>query len=216
MSEFLPAGAGAPAAFAIPHFPGFSMCRSGYSLIEVTVALGILLVLAATATPSLLAARDDARARSAADHVSSLLHLARLEAVKRHVNVALRFEAEGTDFAFALFADGNGNGVRSADIDDGLDEPLRPRERLAQHFTGVRFALEQGVPLIDGDDASTGDGVRVGRSRMVSFSPVGTSTSGTLYLLGRGRRQFAVRVLGPTGRIRSFEYHFVDGTWRPR
>lgn len=192
------------------------MRSSGYSLLETTVVLSVLITVAAIATPSLLAARDDARARSAANYLASLLHLARLEAVKRQANVALRFEDEGSDVRLTLYADGNGNGVRTLDIEAGVDGVIRPAEGIGQQSPGVRFAMADGIPDVDGDRSGGRDPVRVGRSGMVSFSPVGTSSSGTAYLLGRGRRQFAVRVLGPTARIRVFEYHFPSGEWRER
>lgn len=191
------------------------MRSSGYSLLEAMLTLAILLTLAGMATPAFLNARDDARARSAADHVASLLHLARAEALKRHVNVALRFEPDAADFRYAMYVDGNGNGVRTADIDGGVDGVIRPSERIGQQCPGVRFALDEQASAID-EDGTTTDPVHVGRSRMVSFSPLGASTSGTVYLLGRGRRQFAVRVLGPTGRIRLFEYNFSAAEWRAR
>lgn len=191
------------------------MHSRGYSLLETTVVLAIVLLAAALSAPSVLSARDAARARGAADHLASLLHLTRIEALKRQANVAVRFEPEGEDFRFRMYADGNGNGVRTTDIEDGLDRPIRPGERLLHQFPGVRFALDAGVPLVDGEDGGTAEAVRVGRSRMLSFSPTGTSTSGTVYLLGRAGRQLAVRVLGPTGRIRIFEYHRADRVWGP-
>jgi len=191
------------------------MRRRGYTVVELAVVVGVFATLAAFATPSLLAGRDDARARSAAEHLVSLLHLARFEAVKRHVNVALRFESDGLTVLYALYVDGNGNGVRAADIEAGVDRPIREAERIEQQCPGVHFAVEAGVAGIEGDEAPV-EPIKLGRSQMVSFSPAGTSSSGTVYLLGRGRRQFAVRVLGPTGRIRSFEYQFATATWRQR
>lgn len=192
------------------------MRTAGYSLVEMVVTLAAIVALAALATPSLLAARDEARARSAAGHLGSLLHLARVEALKRHVHVALRFDPADDDFLYAMYADGNGNGVRTSDIQDGADARIRPPERLAQQCPGVRFAVDAGVVGLEGESLGAGGPVRVGTSRMVSFSPLGTSTSGTIYLLGRAHRQLAVRVLGPTGRIRTFEYNHRTSTWRPR
>jgi type II secretory pathway pseudopilin PulG len=192
------------------------MPSRGYSLVEALVALGVLCLVAAMATPSVLAARDDVRARGAADHIASLVHLARLEALKRHVNVALRFEPVGGSVHYALYADGNRNGVRSVDIDTGRDARIRDVERLEQHCPGVTFAIDGLARTVDGEDPEADSGIQLGRGRMVSFSPLGTSSSGTVYLLGRGRRQFAVRVLGPTGRVRTLEYNFSAGAWQPR
>jgi hypothetical protein len=48
----------------------------------------------------------------------------RLDAVRRAATVSLRFERRGTDYAFTTFLDGNGNGVRTADISAGVDKPI--------------------------------------------------------------------------------------------
>ena len=97
-----------------------------------------------------------------------------------------------------------------------MDPQVRPAERLAHQFPRVRVGLDDGVPTIDGEAAEGSGPVRFGRSQMASFSPLGMSTSGTVYVLGEGRSQFAVRVLGPTGRVRVFQYHYQSGEWRPR
>ena len=52
---------------------------------------------------------------------------------------------------------------------------------------------------------SPADGVRIGSSRLLTMSADGTATSGTLYIRGR-RGQYAVRVLGATGRTRMLQY----------
>jgi Tfp pilus assembly protein FimT len=188
----------------------------GHSLVEALVAVTLLSLLGAMATPSVLAARDDARARSAADYVASLFHLARVEALKRHVNVALRFEPDGPGFRYAMYADGNRNGVRTVDIDAGTDRCIRQAEHVEQQCPNVTFAIDTLAQSVDGESATSAAAVQLGRSRMVSFSPLGTSSSGTVYLLGRGHRQFAVRVLGPTGRIRTLEYNYTTSAWQPR
>jgi hypothetical protein len=163
-----------------------------------------------------LGARDIVRAASAADHVAAVLQRARTEALKRNRHVAVRFESDGRSFRYGLYADGNGDGVRTAQIASGVDTLLQRPEAVEQHFPGVGFGLAGEVPTVDGEGSGDGDPIRVGRSRMISFSPGGTCTPGTLYLLGRGRQQLAVRVLGATGRIRTLQYHFESAAWQPR
>jgi hypothetical protein len=193
------------------------MPRAAYSVLELLVCLTLGLIASGAGAPVLLAARDGIRADGAADFLVSQLHGARMEALRRRAHVAIRFESEGDDYLLAWYADGNGNGVRATDISDGVDVLLRPREPLRAHFAGVRFGFEDGVPDVDGAATPADrDPIRVGRSRMLSFSPTGTSSSGTLYLYGRGRRQLAVRVLGGTGRIRSLGFDFGARTWQPR
>jgi type II secretory pathway pseudopilin PulG len=193
------------------------MSRAAYSILELLVCLSLALVASAASAPVLLAARDGIRADGAADFLVSQLHGARMEALKRRAHVALRFEPDGDDYLLACYVDGNGNGVRAADITSGVDVLLRPRAPLRNQFAGVHFGFEDGVPDVDGTGTlENRDPIRVGRSRMLSFSPTGTSSSGTVYLHGRGRRQLAVRVLGGTGRIRSLGFDFGARTWQPR
>jgi Tfp pilus assembly protein FimT len=193
------------------------MSLAGYSLVELLLCLSLAGVLAGAGAPAFLGARDTARAAGAVDYVAGLLHVARMEALKRHSNVAVRFEADGDDYQVAMYADGNGNGVRAADITSGVDSLVRPRERLGDQFPGVTFGFEDQATTIDADDdSSSRDPIRVGRSRMISFSAIGTSSTGTVYVRGAGHHQLAVRVLGVTGRVRSLAYDFGTGRWQPR
>jgi Tfp pilus assembly protein FimT len=193
------------------------MSRAAYTLIELLLCLGLVTVLGAVSAPGLLAARDALAADGAADYVAALLHGARMEALKRRAYVAIRFETDASGVQMAAYVDGNGNGVRSADITTGADPQLRPRERLEHRFTSVTFGFETGVPDVEGSPVSSGaDPIRAGSSRMLSFSPTGTSSTGTLYLRGRGRRQLAVRVLGATGRVRTLWFDFGGWQWLAR
>jgi len=193
------------------------MSRTGYSVLELMVCLSLAALAFALSAPALLATREGVLADSAANYIASELHGARMEALKRRASVAIRFEADGDDFLMAVYVDGNGNGVRAADISRGEDTLMHPRFALREQFAGVRFGFEAGVPDVDGGDTSSNaDPIRVGLSRMLSFSPTGTSTSGTIYLHGRGPHQLAVRVLGGTGRIRSLDYEFGVRKWVPR
>jgi hypothetical protein len=69
------------------------------------------------------------------------------------------------------------------------------------------------VPDADGQPPGSSDGVRLGVSKILSMNPDGTSSSGTLYLHGRDHSQYAVRVLGTTGRVRVLRYDSVQGKW---
>jgi len=50
-------------------------------------------------------------------------------------------------------------------------------------------------------------------SALLSFTPVGTASSRTLYVRGRDGSQYAVRVLGATGRTRVLRYAPATRTW---
>ena len=187
--------------------------QAGLTILELLFTVAILTTLLAIGLPAVNDTIDAHRTSSAARYLAGRIQLARLEAVKRSRNVGLRFEAVGGDYAFAAYVDSNGNGIRTADIRSGLDPVLMPNERLAENFPSVQFGLLPGVPDADGvADNADGDGVRIGSARILTLGPNGTATAGTLYLHGR-RLQFAVRVLGVTGRARVLRYDAASRKW---
>ena len=109
--------------------------------------------------------------------------------------MALRLRRVGDDTMLATFVDGNRNGVLAADIAAGVDEPEGGPTSLAAEFPGVV------VDRLDGDGLA------------FSFSPLGTSSSGTVYLTGRDGARFAVRVVGATGRARLLRYISATDSW---
>jgi Tfp pilus assembly protein FimT len=188
---------------------------AGITLVEVLFATALLTTLTAMVVPGAQAALDELRTASAARYLAGRVMAMRMEAVRRSTAVALKFEADGDDYVFAPFADGNGNGVRTADIRAGIDRPLGATERLRDRFPGVRFTLQPDIRDVDNVDAAGADGVRIGTARILTMSPDGTATSGTLYMRGE-RAQFAVRILGITGRTRVLQYRSGDRTWTTR
>jgi hypothetical protein len=189
---------------------------AGVSVLEILFALSASATATAIAIPVVDGAMDEMRTAMAARYVEGRIRSARMDAVRRSQAVALRFEVpESGDCAFAPFGDGNGNGVRSADIRDGIDIALGPAERLRERFPGVTFGLAPGLPDVDGSEGTGEDGLRIGTARILTMSSDGTATSGTLYIRGR-RGQYAVRVLGATGRTRMLQYDAGSRSWIDR
>jgi hypothetical protein len=151
----------------------------------------------------------------AARYMAGRVAAIRIDAVRRGTSVALRFESAADDYMFAPYEDGNGNGVRTAEIRAGVDRAIGPVERLGSKFPGVRFELSSGIPDVDGGVGTGTDGVRIGSAHILTMGEDGTATSGTLYIRGR-RGQYAVRVLGVTGRTRMLQYLAGDRTWLSR
>jgi hypothetical protein len=116
-----------------------------------------------------------------------------------------------------VYEDGDRDGIRTADIRRGIDREIAPAERLTDRFIRVRFGFLDGVGAIDNNDrGDAGDPIRAGASNIMTFSPNGSATGGTLYLRGKTRSQYAVRVLGVTGRTRVFQYHTGTTRWTER
>jgi hypothetical protein len=137
---------------------------------------------------------------------------ARMTAIRRSTKVALRFEAVDDDDRFGEYVDGNGNGVRTSEVASGLDRQLAAPEVIASRVPGTTIGLHAGMADVDGGRSTTTDGVRIGSSRILTLGPDGTATSGTLYVRGR-RGQFAVRILGATGRTRVLRFNPGGGQW---
>jgi hypothetical protein len=178
---------------------------AGYSLIELMFVLGLMVTLAGIAIPQILAALDDYQAYGAVRYMSGRLHETRMMAVTRTVNTAMRFTSTGRSYAYAVYLDGNRNGVRSADISDGVDPEIQKQERLADLFPGVDFGAVPDLPSVEPGSPPPGDD---------PVSALGTSTPGSLYIRGRRDAQYAVRLFGQTGKIRVLKFNPRTRTWR--
>ena len=189
--------------------------ESGLTVIELLLAVSVMATLGGIAVATTRDGIDELRTAMAARYLGARLMYARVDAVKRSASVALRFEPAADDYRYATYHDGNGNGVRTADIGANIDLPLTTFELLRDKFPGVRFELMPGVPDADGVTSPDRDGVRIGAARILTMSPDGTATAGTLYLHGR-RSQYAVRVVGATGRVRVLQYRPGARTWVTR
>jgi len=190
-------------------------CRSspGFTILELLFAIAITGTLAAIAVPQSLRALDDFRTRSAAQYVARKLGTARFQAIRRSAAHGLRFEQEDGDYSVVQVSDGNRNGTRTMELQSGIDRTLSEPEALRSHFAGVQVGILDGVPDADGNPAGTSDGVRFGTTKLVTMNADGTASSGTLYLRGAGRSQYAVRVLGSTGRVRLLKFDAVRRRW---
>jgi type II secretory pathway pseudopilin PulG len=190
--------------------------RDGYSLIELVFVLGLIVTLGGIAIPPILAALDDFRAYGAARYLSGRLHEARMTAIARNANTAMRFLRADRSYAYNVYLDGNRNGVRSTDIARGVDPEIQKEERLSDLFPGVDFGAVPGLPSVDPGNPPPGDDpVRFGSTSMAVFSALGTSTPGSLYIRGRRDAQYAVRLFGQTGKIRVLKFNAQARVWNP-
>jgi hypothetical protein len=144
--------------------------------------------------------------------MAAQLRLARQQAALRGRAVGLLFDRVGSRWTFRVCVDGNGDGVRRAQVSAGTDACLDGPIVLERLFPGLEVAVEEHLPGPDGE-AGSADAVRFGRSDLASFSPEGNATAGTLFLRSRLGRQYAVRVGNVTGRIRLLRYDPGTRAW---
>jgi prepilin-type N-terminal cleavage/methylation domain-containing protein len=197
---------------ASPRGAALATSRGGFTLLELLFAVGILATLSAVAVPELLTAVDRYQALGAARHVAATLQKARMLAVSRGANVGLRFVWDGDRFRFTMHIDGNRDGLSTRDIADGADPPLGGADGLEQ-FGGARFGLVPGLLLPDGTAPRDDDPIRLGSGSVVSFTPNGTASAGSLYVRGPGGHQYVVRIYGDTGKTQVLRYARNERRW---
>jgi hypothetical protein len=189
----------------------------GAALIDVIVATSLCFVMAALAVPVVGGTLDRERTIVGAQYLAGQLLRARLESLKRACSVAVRIELIGERTALRLYADGNGNGVLQRDIDRGSDLPLTPPGWLDDQARDLSLRINQEI--VDVSGAATlepgDDPLRIGNTALVTFSPVGSATSGTLYVAAQRGPQMAIRVFGATGRVRVLMFDARTRQWQP-
>lgn len=191
--------------------------QRGFNLLELLTVLAVLGLVATLAVPSLMRASAEGRLKTAAWEVASAFRLARSFAVRHGAKVGVRFHT-GTagKVTWTLHRDGDGDGVRNADIESGTD-PVVTARRLQRLGPGMRLGFPPGdAPRDPGGRGRIGrleDPVRFNRSDIASFSPLGTATPGSVYLTDGSGGLAAVRVTGRTGRVQVLFYDPVAESW---
>lgn len=179
----------------------------GFHLVELLVVMSLAGVLLAMSVPSLLTMSRRLRVEMAAHEFVGLLRRARFRAVREGVNVGLKLFLSGDRVSYGLYRDGDGDGVRSRDIATGVDPALEPIRELGHMGAHVRFGFPAGVVPRDPGNPKRrltrlDDPIRFNRSDMASFSPLGSSTPGSLYLTDGLTHLAVVRLFGTTSTLR--------------
>jgi hypothetical protein len=169
------------------------------------IVVSVITILGGIAAARVLAPMDRSRGYAAARYFAGRLGLARVQAVSRGTAIGLRFDEDPRGITFSIFQDGNRNGIRSADIHAGVDRLIEPAMALSDKFPGVDIGGAPNSPVTDP--------LQIGSTNLLTFTPVGTATSGTIYIRDRAGTQWAVRVLGATGRTRVLRYDPSTQGW---
>jgi prepilin-type N-terminal cleavage/methylation domain-containing protein len=190
----------------------------GYTLVELVAALAILAMAVAVALPAAAMLRDGGRAAAGARTMATLLSAQRWKSVAGHRVRGLQFRKGASGWTWREVADGNGNGLRSADILRGIDPVLSQDDALGHQVQDVTLGFPPGGPYPEAPPGTQSltpadDPVRFGRSTLVSFSPVGSASSGTLYVTDGRRGLFAVVLFGPTARLRVWRFNPEERRW---
>ncbi len=193
--------------------------EKGFQLLELVVCLWILSVFLTLVAPPLFRLSAETRLRLAAEEIVAALQRARWLAARRGMNVAVRFRYNpGGAATYAIYRDGNGDGVLNRDIEAGADPEVAPPRRLDQIGRRVGIGLPPGKPVRDPSEPRVllrqgDDPIRFNRSDLASFGPLGTSTPGSVFVTDGQGGVAAVRVYSRTGKVKVIVYDFQKEVW---
>lgn len=184
------------------------------SLLEVLVALALLLIMVGYVAPSFAEWRAQQQLRGALTALQLSVVKARTAALSSGRAHGLAFSLRNGNLFWDTVVDGDGDGIRRADLATGADLPLEPERSLSAWFPGIRPGRPTGVPPLAGGSAGNG-GLALGRSRILASAPDGSTSSGTVYLCTDSDYGAALRLYGPTGRDSVWWWNFRRQTWEP-
>jgi hypothetical protein len=113
---------------------------------------------------------------------------------------------------FVLYQDGDRDGVRNDDITKGIDKPLSHPRVVFREARNITIGLLD-VPVKDADGDLVKSPVVFGNSTICSFSPMGESTPGTIYITDNDGGLWCVRVYGASAKIRTLRYDPGKKKW---
>lgn len=174
--------------------------QKGQTLIEMVVVLSLIGGVAAMGTSAMTRAKHDIALAAGTSELRALFQRVRMTAVSHDRNVAIRFRPVGDLWSWTIYEDGDGDGVRTDDINRGVDFAV-DRPRVFQ-FRPVRIGVPSG-PVIDptnGQLLSLRLPVRFGTSQLCSFSREGEATNGSVVITD-GERATIIRVGGTSALI---------------
>lgn len=175
--------------------------ENGQSLIELTVAVAILAFVAMASCNVLGRTSRGVSLVAATAELRSIFQHVRMLAIAHDRNLGVKFELVSERWTWAVYEDGDGDGVRNDDIQRGRDR-LIERPRRFEHRPSIIGTPTKSVPdpLAPGRKLQDRSPVRFGTSTICSFSRAGEATNGSVVITD-GTNAVIVQVGGGAARI---------------
>ena len=192
--------------------------EQGVTLLELLVATTLAMLVGTAALPAMGHYLSSVRTAAGARLLVVRLQGIRAKSISRGLSHGLLFERDDLGWFWFDIVDGDGDGLRAADLRKGIDRKLSGPHRLGDLLPHVDlgFPLGQSIPRVPPRRGWIRDlqrPVRLGNSSILAFSPLGTSSSGTLYVSDGGRGLMAIVLYGRTGRIRVWRHDAEGERW---
>jgi Tfp pilus assembly protein FimT len=180
------------------------------------IGIAIIGMIASVTFPAMLNLQRRAAAHNATAEIRAIFFSARMRAIARSRNCGLKFTKASDGWHYAVYDDGDGDGVRSDDITSGVDKLVQSSRRVlaAEEQRATIGLLPMKMVDPDGDPLlPTKSPVNFNNSTICSFTPVGESTPGTIYITDSLTQLYAIRVRADSARIRVLRWNNGKQKW---
>jgi Tfp pilus assembly protein FimT len=180
--------------------------QSGATLLELLSVLALIGIFLIALSADLSGSVRKKDFELFAREVTLMMERSRWKALNERRYSGIVFRFRNGSYQAALHADGNNNGIRTAEVNSGIDPLVEPPIRLTRSADDIHAGiLSSSIPQIPprtGVITQPHDPIKFGPSDIVSFSPMGDSSSGTLYLACISQKQmYGIVVYGATARM---------------
>lgn len=180
--------------------------NKGYTMIEMLVVLFIIgLILSISIPPFTNYFIKRLSLETHLRELVSVLRATRQEAITRNVYVGITFDLNSdSSLRHRIYRDTNGNGIRKKDIENKIDIPITGYRRIlfSEHIKLGIISKNLREPETNKKIKNPDDPIKFGSSNICSFSPLGSSTPGSIYFTDGIKLQGVVRVYPTSGKVR--------------
>ena len=180
--------------------------QKGQSLLEALVVLAILSSVAVTGINVIESVKRRVALRAATSDLRAGFHYVRSLAVARDRNVAIRFRGDGNAWTWAVYEDGDGDGVRNDDISKQIDRELQMPRRFQHAAAGIGLPAGSIPDPMNGGKLADRPPVRFNASMLCSFSRLGEVTNGSV-VISDGIDAVIVQSHGRSGRVSVLQWN---------
>jgi len=156
----------------------------GFSLLEVLAVVTIIAIIALCAAPSFGSYRRRASVVSQANELREIFRAVRSRAIARSSHAGVKFVRSGDQWTYALYDDGDGDGIRTDDINSGVDPRYAGPNVLTQFHLAAIALLPYPIRDPDGDPVTL-TSVTQGVHGRVVIDPISGTTTVLPVSLGR-------------------------------
>ena len=188
----------------------------GVTLPDLLTTLAILSIVAGLSSSAVHAFAGMTSLRAAAQEVASVFSQARGRAIHRNAYSGVKWIARDGDLSLEIHDDGDGDGVRNDDIENGVDPLVLGPVTVRNRWPKVTVGFIPGFVARDPKGNPVGDlsdPIRFGRSDIASFSPFGDCSPGSVWLGDGLDRQALVRLTPGSATIAIYEWVAARRSW---